>query len=373
MKGQSHHVSASPTQPLSLWAVPVADMGGVARHVIDVVRSGLPGLRMAVLCPPGPLADTLRQLEASVVVGAFGTRAGVVRSVRQLRRTVAQLQPAVVHTHLAYADVVAAIAMAMNPRVRLISTEHGIADDSLMYHATPWRSQVMVMVHRARLRRCDALIAVSEATRHVMSTRWRPRQPIHVIHNAVDPVTRPSRTRGENLRILSLSRLAPEKRIDVLLRAMPLVLDQVPDATLTVAGTGDQEQTLRVLANRLGVEDVVHFVGFLDAQEAMAQHDVVVQLSAWENLSYTLLDARAAGMAVVATDVGGNREILPAESLLTDLSPVSVAEAIVAAQPVPSTTTRLNAQTDAATVADMASAIAAVTLETVTTGQGAAA
>ena len=62
--------------PLTLWVVPVADLGGVARHVLDVARVGLPGLRLAVLYPEGPLAERLREQGAAVFTGAVGPDAG---------------------------------------------------------------------------------------------------------------------------------------------------------------------------------------------------------------------------------------------------------------------------------------------------------
>ncbi|RUQ40634.1 glycosyltransferase family 1 protein, partial [Micrococcus sp. HSID17227] len=97
--------------PLTLWVVPVADLGGVARHVLDVARVGLPGLRLAVLCPEGPLAERLREQGAAVFTGDVGPDAGLAASVRTLRTAVRTLRPAAVHTHLAYADLAAFTAL----------------------------------------------------------------------------------------------------------------------------------------------------------------------------------------------------------------------------------------------------------------------
>ena len=60
----------------ALWVVPVADLGGVARHVLDVARVGIPGWQVTVLCPDGPLAERLRAQGSAVTAGAFGTEAG---------------------------------------------------------------------------------------------------------------------------------------------------------------------------------------------------------------------------------------------------------------------------------------------------------
>ena len=133
--------------------------------------------------------------------------------------------------------------------------------------------------------------------------------------------------------MLSLARLAPEKNIDQLVQAFAHVAREHPEARLTIAGRGLEEGALRTLAYSLHLEDRIDFPGHVDAGEALRAHDVVVQLSAWENLSYTLLDAVAHGLGVVATDVGGNGEIVPSRCLVTAeeaRSPEAVASRILA-------------------------------------------
>ncbi|XNZ00562.1 glycosyltransferase [Micrococcus luteus] len=328
----SPDVTTPAPAPLTLWVVPVADLGGVARHVLDVARVGLPGLRLAVLCPEGPLAERLREQGAAVFVGPFGPDDGTLASVRTLRHLVRTLRPAVVHTHLAFADIVAGLALAGDRRTGLISSEHGIAPDDALYNANPMTAKVKNLTHWARLARTQRVIAVSESTKRVLEAKWRPRCPVTVVPNGVDlddvrAVASGERRRlGEGLRVLSLSRLSPEKGLDRLIAALPALLERDPGTRLTLAGSGPLEGQLRAQAKALGVADAVDLPGFVEPWGTMAAHDVLVQLSAWENLSYTLLDAAAAGLPAVATDVGGNGEILPAEALLQDPVP----EAIVA-------------------------------------------
>jgi glycogen(starch) synthase len=79
---------------------------------------------------------------------------------------------------------------------------------------------------------------------------------------------------------------------------------------------------------RLGLGDAVSLPGFVDPEPAMAEHDVLAMLSVWENCSYALLDAASRGMGVVASDVGGNPEILPPASLADTDDPTAVAAAL---------------------------------------------
>lgn len=314
-------------EPLVLWVVPVADLGGVARHVLDVARAGIPGYRIMVLCPEGPLSERLRAQRAPVTSGKFGPAFGLVRSIRTLRRLVVATRPAIVHSHLAYADFIVA-ATPLRRRTLRFTTEHGIAPDDIMYHRSRSKSVIMSVAHTLRLRRFDGVIAVAEATKKVMQHKWHAPDSVVVIRNGVDP--KPLVRRDPTaLRILSLSRLAPEKRIGQLIEAFALVHRQRPKARLVIAGVGPLEDELKAQARNLGLTEWVDFPGFVDPDDAMANSDILIQLSVWENCSYTLLDAQASGLAIIATEVGGNPEILDAHQLIETTDPGPLAKAIV--------------------------------------------
>lgn len=313
------------TEPIALWVAPVSNLAGVARHIIDVARTGLPGYRLVVAAPEGPLLDELRRLGCPVL--PIDVDQPVPKAVTRLRRVVDEVQPSVVHSHLAKADFLVAMATLGRP-VTVISTEHHIPEDPLTFHGTRSRAAVRQLAHRARIRRYSHLIAVSESTRRDMQRFWRPSAPVTVVLNGVDrPHPTPERQAG--LRVLSLSRLSPEKNVQMTLRAFAKVLATHPEATLSIAGDGDEAETLQHLAHDLRLGDAVTFVGFVDPVEAMATHDVLVQPSKADNLSYSLLDAVAQGMGVVASAVGGNPEIVPPSCLVQLGDDTAMAEAIV--------------------------------------------
>lgn len=302
------NVPESPPAPLTLWVCPVSELAGVARHILDVARTGLPGWRLAVTAPEGPLLERLREL-GTWVVPLPGEEASLASNVTTLRRTIRQLHPVIAHSHLARADILLAAASTGLP-VTLVTTEHHISPDRHMFHPTRASAAGMELVHRARLTRFSGAIAVSESTKRDMVARWHPAVPIEVILNGVDrPPAAPKRIPG--VRMLSLSRLSAEKNVAMTLRVLSEVLKVHPDATLTVAGTGNEADALRRLSGDLGIADHVRFVGFVDALEAISTHDVLVQPSLSDNCSYALLDAVAHHMGVAASPIGGNPEILP--------------------------------------------------------------
>ena len=331
--------------PTALWVVPVSDFGGVARHVVDMARAGLPGFNLVVLAPEGKLTERLEELGVTVVKAEFGPNYGFKTSFASLKKAIEQLRPEIVHSHLAYADVVAA-AVVNALRIRsvikrgtcvpkLLTTEHGIAGNDSVYHGSSWRSKLMETVHRVRLWGTNRAIAVSRSTADQMRAKWGARG-VELVYNGVDiPVVAAAvaekRVPAEGgPRILSLSRLSPEKGIDVLLDAFARLREEYPQAHLEIAGSGDLGEELKAHAKRLNLGDSVTFSGFVNPIEAMGRSDMIVQLSVWENCSYTLLDAKAAGLKTVATAVGGNPEILNADELVDRQSPKLTEEVLQA-------------------------------------------
>lgn len=312
--------------PRALWVVPVSDIGGVARHVLDALGAGIPGWRTSLLTPPGPLATACTDAGIDVVTGAFGPAYGLASSWRTLRSAVGRVQPRVLHSHLSYADIVCSLLPTRS--IRLLSTEHGIAAHDLVYHGSTLEGRCMAVAHRIRLRRLAAQIAVSRATERAIRDKWKaPRKlELRVIPNGIDPGTPTTPSAESGLRIATLSRLAPEKGLVDLVDAFAKVRADHPEARLDIAGTGPDEAIIcrRVATHDLG--ESVRFRGVVDGLAGLGPVDVVAQLSVWENCSYTILDAVTAGCGVVATDVGGNPEVLPEHCL----TPVGATDVVAA-------------------------------------------
>lgn len=317
------------TDRRALVVVSVSDLAGVARHVLDLA-SASGTWELAFLVPAGPLADLLADhgFDVGSAAGgcAFGQPAGLRSSGRALRAAVAAARPAVVHTHLAWADLLA--AGTLPPSTRLVSTEHGIADVPRLYQRTRAAAAAKRGAHALRMRRTAAVIAVSHATAAAVTRLWgRPRR-LEVVRNGV---ARPRAVSpGAAGRAFGfLGRLAPEKGLPALLDAFAAVRRaEDPDATLAIAGEGPLRGDVLRRADALGLGESMRLLGHVPAAELLEQVDVLVALSAWENCSYSILDAVVAGRGVVATAVGGNPEILPAGCLTAPGDTAAAAESM---------------------------------------------
>nr|WP_010131778.1 glycosyltransferase [Microbulbifer agarilyticus] len=130
--------------------------------------------------------------------------------------------------------------------------------------------------------------------------------------------------------VLAVARLVPAKGIDLLLQAWAELCPA--DACLYLVGDGPERGKLETLASELSLADSVRFVGYSDDVAAWMQAaEFMVVSSHKEGAPYTVVEALLSGCPVVSTDVGSNREILPAEFIAEDVSVPAIAKMLRAA------------------------------------------
>lgn len=161
-------------------------------------------------------------------------------------------------------------------------------------------------------RRASKVIAVSGGLRE-LATASIPGIDVDVIYNGVDVVgssnTASSKRDDSCLRLLCVSRLIPRKGVEDLLRA----LSTMPDIEfeLTLAGTGPSFDTLRELAQTLGIADKVNMVGYCapdQVREHYARSDIFILPTHSDAFANVILEAMSAALPVIACDVGGVAE-----------------------------------------------------------------
>jgi L-malate glycosyltransferase len=163
----------------------------------------------------------------------------------------------------------------------------------------------------------DGFIANSQAVKaHFCSCDRLSSRRISVIYNGIPAMpagrTNESKDARDELNVGVVGNFnRPVKRIQDFIKASALVARDVPDARFTLVGGGDQEMMLRQMAADLGTADKTRFVGRVDdAMPYIETLDVGVNTSASEGFSNAIIEYMAVGRPVVATDVGGNRELI---------------------------------------------------------------
>ena len=172
---------------------------------------------------------------------------------------------------------------------------------------------VLKPIFRRIWRKAAAVIANSEGLRDL--ALQTDDVPIGVIPNGVDTEEfAPAEIfASPGPRLICVSRLIERKGIDFLIRAMPAVIENHPQATLSIFGEGNIKEELEDLVRTLGLADSVTLPGRVAHDELPARYadaDVFVLPSKNEGMSNTVLEAVASGLPVVGTTVGGNNVLV---------------------------------------------------------------
>ncbi|MFG3128614.1 glycosyltransferase [Streptomyces tendae] len=336
------HLPPTGSRPRVLHVTQPAD-GGVARVVADLTRAQLAaGLRVAVACPAGSLADRLRALGADVRHWPATRSPGpaLVPEVRRLCRVIEDVRPGLVHAHSAKAGL--AGRLAVRGRIPTVFQPHAWSFEAVGGSA----ARLALGWERWSGRWTARTVCVSEAER-LRGVRAGLRGPWSVVPNGVDLARFHADAPGyghddpagprvrhgvaaDTLLVVCVGRLCPQKGQDVLLDAWQSVLARVPDARLVLVGDGPDRARLAARAPAS-----VLFTGAVgDAAAWYRTADLVVLPSRWEGMALAPLEAMACGRPVVVTDVDGAREGLPSalvpHCLVPPGDPAALADATAA-------------------------------------------
>ena len=318
------------------------DRGGLERMVLELVKyQHRQGHRCQVVClySPGSLAHELDEL--GIAVQVCGKRQGLdLTALARARRMVSTHATEVLHTHNAVAHYQAVLATCGLPVRRVINTRHGMGVNR--------RARRREWLYRRALLRTDTVATVCEAARSDAIRRGIiPSSKACVVPNGIRvdafDTASPS-THGRIARLLNLpeqtriigtvGRLNWTKDQLGLIRAFKLVHQQEADTALVLIGDGELRTFLQQSAIDEGVADRVHFLGDRsDVREWLQGLDMFVLSSLSEGYSMALLEASAAALPIVATDVGGNGEIVRdgiTGNLVPAGDPAALAEAMLA-------------------------------------------
>ena len=244
----------------------------------------------------------------------------------QLARQIWQDHPQIIHTHLAKAGTLGRLAGLLwngvgpgrrpEERAVLIHTFHGHV---LEGYFSPWLSRFFITIERFLAARTDCLIAVSPAIRDELLQLGigRPEQ-WRVIELGLDltPFAQlPMPDDNGTVRVGLIGRLVPIKNPALLLQALEQLARGAssPVASSVIVGDGPLRAELEREAHARGLQPHVQFTGWRrDLPSVYQDVDVVCVTSRNEGTPVTVIEAMAAGRTVVATDVGGVRDLLGA-------------------------------------------------------------
>jgi glycosyltransferase involved in cell wall biosynthesis/SAM-dependent methyltransferase len=309
--------------------IPTLGMGGAERVVFSLARQ-LPKHDIAVL--------TLAHMEGGAMEKKFAdehlpysvlTREGFLKRWKNfwaLRRSLLDLKPAWVHTHLFGSDFWGRLAAWTAGVPKIATTEHNLNSDFSF-----WRNASLRLTQRL----ADEYVAISGQVKNYLIRRIGvTEKKIRLIYNGLDLkriIPRLNRPPQDIPKLIFVGRLEEQKNPEFLLKVLANIKQPWE---LSVVGSGSLELKLKNMAEELKIAPRIRFLGVRqDVPELLASHDLFLFPSLWEGFGLAVVEAAAAGLPVMASDLPVLRELLNNEiaTLLPANDQVAWAQAIQSA------------------------------------------
>ena len=297
-----------------LQIIPSLDRSGAEKQLC-LLAAGLPcdefEVHVCALTRGGPLAENLRQ--AGIPLTVIGKRFKVdPQAYWQLKRHIRHIQPELIHAWMFAANAYGYAA------ARACGVKHFVAGQRCV---DPWKSSVQLAIDRYVGRHGSVTVANSPGVRDFYVRHGVPAEKIRVIPNGIPSAPASDATREQLLDELELPRRArligligrlwPQKRVKDAIWATDLLKVIRDDVHLLIIGDGPQRDVLHRFRDQVVIRDRVHFLGHRDDVPRLMPHfDVVWSTSGYEGQSNVVLEAMAAGVPVVATDIPGTRDLV---------------------------------------------------------------
>ncbi len=296
-----------------LYILHTLNRAGVEKLVYDLICANDNVIEAGVVCldSEGELADDLKK--KGIRVYFTDRKSGIdLRQVFSLSKIIKEFKPDIIHAHQYTPVFYSLLGKMLCGDVKLIFTEHGRCFPDNV-------SRKRRLFNRLLFGKISAITAVCEFTkRALVENEGIESDRIEIIYNGVksdlaaDPIDKESIGVCDDCPVaVHLGNFRPVKNQEFALRGLKLLLERGKRVCFVFIGDGDTLRRCVALSEELGVGDYVRFLGRRnDVFSILPLADFMINTSISEAFSVALLEGMSVGLPVVATDVGGNREIV---------------------------------------------------------------
>lgn len=227
-----------------------------------------------------------------------------------LLKLIRKVKPDIIHTHLFQARFYTTIAYLFYKNSILITHKHN--------NVNPRKHNIFIILEMLSILFNKKVIAISQSVKNsLIKYEFVSEKKIYVIPNGIDyqkfsnSANSSSFSDKKPIIIGTICRLERQKGISYLLLAMKIILAKFPDLQLEIVGDGTLSGELKDFSRKLGISNSVKFFGkFADVIPFYKKMNVFVLPSLYEGFGIVLLEAMAAGVPIVATNVDGIKEVV---------------------------------------------------------------
>ena len=328
--------------PLRILHATRAPVGGIFRHIIDLANGQIDqghdvGIVTDSLTGGERAEAALAEIAPRLTLGMH--RLAIKREPSpddplvwmRLQRLIKETHPAVLHGHGAKAGTFVRMRPASKTVIR-VYTPHG---GSLHYPLNTTKGAFYGMLERALMGRTDLFLFESAFARDIYARNiGKPTSLVRCVFNGVnggefDPV----RLADDATDLVYVGEFRLIKGADLLIDAVAQLRAQGRNVTLTLAGDGEETKSLKAQIARLGLESAVRFIGHVKARYGFSKGRLLVVPSRGDSMPYVVIEAAAAGVPMIAANIGGIPEVFDThkDALFPSSNVDAMARAIAAA------------------------------------------
>jgi glycosyltransferase involved in cell wall biosynthesis len=305
-------------QPLRILHATRAPIGGIIRHILDLANGQAErGHHVGIIADSltgGERADqALAEIAPRMKLGVY--RVAIRREPNpldfvtwaQFRHAIRRLKPNVLHGHGAKAGAFLRMRSGSKDSIR-VYTPHG---GSLHYPLSTIKGQLYSRLERALMNSTELFLFESAFARDTYQrTIGIPKGLVRTVFNGVtagefDPITRAD----DATDVTYVGEFRHIKGADLLIDAVARLRADGKPVTLTLGGDGEEMENLKAQVARLGLGEAVRFLGHVKARYGFSKGSLLVVPSRGDSMPYVVIEAAAAGIPMVAANVGGIPEI----------------------------------------------------------------
>lgn len=277
------------------------DVGGAKTHVLTLLRELSHTAEVRLVCfTEAEFTEEAKSMGLNPII----MRGSVPSVVKRLREYIAAEKFDIIHSHGSRGNFLSMLlGRAGIPR---ISTVH--SDWRLDYMGRPIAALTYGVLNAIALRRMDYLVAVSDQMAELLIRRRFAPDRIFTVYNGVDMTMHAEpEIRNDGLVNVGIAaRLNPVKDVETLVRGFAAAAERCPALRLKIAGDGPEESRLRTLSEKLGVQDKIEFLGWVEDTDGFyASLDINTLTSISETFPYALTEGARYSLPTVSTRVGG--------------------------------------------------------------------
>lgn len=320
------------TRKTILYLITQSELGGAQKYILDLATSLKDEYNIMVAFgeqgEKGELASLLKEREIEyTVIPDLQRKINWKKdklALKQIIKLIKQVQPDIIHLNSSKISILGSAAvfcLGLSPfskykikQKKIVYTAHG-----WVFHEPIPAAQKYKKLEKMSAKYKNKIICVSQKDYDsAIREKIAPKDKLRMVHNGIAPIEFLSREEArkelnldnEDLVIGSIGNLYKNKGFEYLINAVKILVDNGYNPKTVIIGEGEERDELENWIRQYRLEKNVFLKGRLEGARLLKAFDIYVCSSIKEGLSYTLIEAMAATRPIIATQVGGNPELI---------------------------------------------------------------